>query len=370
MPLQNNANQANNNKKQKTALREWTEIILFALLFTVLLRFFFVEAYTIPTSSMEKTLLVGDYLLVSKLHYGARIPITPLALPFVHHTLPFTQKVPAYFDWLQLPYLRLPGFSRVRRNDVVVFNYPLEEFRPVDKRENYVKRCVALSKDTLEIIDRQVFVNGEALSNPTTLQSNYFVRTNGSPIAAKTLERMDITEGILRLENEHLYEFPLTKVQAKQMSQLKDVLRMDTIVRDKGVNIEGEFVFPYEHLKHPWNLDNYGPLIIPAKGTTIPLTATNLPLYLRIIEVYEGNQIDIDNEGIRINGQIADSYTFKMNYYFMLGDNRHNSADSRHWGFVPEDHIVGKGILIGWSNNRSILNLAGYRWGRICRGIE
>lgn len=337
-------------KPPKSALREWTEALLFAIIAATIIRTFFIEAYTIPTSSMEKTLLVGDYLFVSKLNYGPRIPMTPLAFPFAHHTMPFTQGRKSYLEWLNLGYHRLPGFQSIKHNDIVVFNYPIEDFRPVDKRENYIKRCVGLPGDTLAVKDRQLLLNEQLAVQPEGTQFNYFVKTDGKPISPVTLQKLDITEGGLQMQSNNqagdLYQFTMTDANLQKMSELENVVQIDTVLRADGKYFHHESIFPQNSKLFTWNIDNYGPLVVPKKGMRMPLDSLTIPLYQRIITIYEGNTFRVVNGKPYVNDQAVDSYTFQMDYYFMMGDNRHNSADSRYWGFVPEDHIVGKAIMV------------------------
>ncbi|OWY21186.1 signal peptidase I [Sphingobacteriales bacterium UPWRP_1] len=353
----------------KSGIREWLYAALFAVIITIFIRTLIAEVYIIPTSSMEKTLLVGDYLLVSKFSYGIRMPITPLSLPFSHNTLPFSGK-PSYSAAIQLPYCRLGSLDNLKRHDPVVFNYPIDDQRPIDKRENYIKRCIALPADTFEIINRQVYINGKPDSLPPLAQFNYFLRTDKTPLSPQTLSKMGITEGGLRSDNAGLYEYTLTAANLLKVKQLQNVVGIDTIVRAKGIYLPHEPVFPQDPQNYPWNIDNYGPLVIPAKGMTIVLNTQNISLYSRIIEVYEGNQLQVTENSITINGKETNTYTFGMNYYFMLGDNRQNSADSRYWGFVPEDHIIGKAKLVWLSSEEGVPFPDNVRWERMFKPVE
>ncbi len=391
-------------KFKKSGTREWADAIVFAVIAATIIRTFFIEAFTIPTSSMEKSLLVGDYLFVSKLSYGAKLPNSPLSFPFAHHTLPLTESVKSYLEWIKLPYYRLPAFTKIKNNDVVVFNYPdgdtvviqhqnqsyyqlardygrdviwnnpdLEIVsRPVDKRENYIKRCIGIPGDTLEIIDQIVYINSKKADLPNFSQFSYTVVTDGTYLSEKTLEKMDITDPIYpNPAFPFAFDVMLTHENAKKIEQFDFVKQVLPNIKPKG----------YEHYRksmpiiphHPsfgWTEDNFGPLFIPKKGSVISLTPENIIIYTRAIETYEGNQVNIQGDKIFINGEQADSYTFKLDYYFMMGDNRHNSADSRFWGFVPEDHIVGKAVLVWLSldANKSFVNKV--RWNRLMNTIK
>lgn len=353
--------------KKKSAGREWFDAIIFAVIAATLIRGLFLEAYTIPTGSMEKTLLVGDFLFVSKVNYGARMPITPVAFPFAHHTMPITG-TKAYWDGIQWKYRRLPGFGDIKRYDVVVFNYPVEAdspyYRPVDKRENYIKRCMAIAGDTLSIVNAQVFVNGKPAEKPEFSQTNYYIKSDGNDFNPQALEDMSIE--VLRVSADEYY-FTMTADQAAIIKNWANVESLQPMVKPAGA-YEPQ-IFPQDR-RFQWNEDNFGPIIIPKEGWTVTLDSTNLPLYERAITVYEGNTLQKINNDILINGKKTNTYTFKMDYYWMMGDNRHNSLDSRFWGFVPEDHIVGKAMFVwmSWNANGEFLNKI--RWSRILGGID
>jgi len=389
-------------KIKKSWLREWVDAIIFAVVAATIIRIFFIEAYTIPTSSMEKSLLVGDYLFVSKVAYGPRVPMTPLSFPFVHHTLPLTTTTKSYLEWVKLPYYRFPGFSSIDHNDAVVFNYPdgdtlslkfqsnisyyslVREYgrdrvsrdtrnfgeiaaRPVDKRENYIKRCIGLPGDTLSIREQQVYINSSPAENPDKLQYKYIVNTDGSKINPKILDRLEITEGG-NTSNRGEFVFFLTDKIADELGRLPNVKKVIKYREPAGKKNSDLFPFIADN---DWNLDNYGPLYIPKSGDIISLDLDNIKIYKRVIESYEGNDLQVRDGQIFINGQQTNSYTIKMNYYWMMGDNRHNSADSRYWGFVPEDHIVGKAFFIWLSldQNKSLFN-GKIRWGNMLRLVN
>lgn len=356
-------------RSKKGQMREWVDALLFAVVAATIIRSFIIEAYTIPTSSMEKTLLVGDFLFVSKFHYGPRTPNTPISFPFAHHTMPVVGGK-SYVESLQFPYFRIPGFQNVKRNDIVVFNWPQEDFRPVDKRENYIKRCVAVPGDKLEVQGSILYINDAVAFEPAEMQYQYKVLTNGEPLNRKVIQDMEITDGGMISSHTGLYLFSLTEDKVKQLETFKNIREVEKHRAAKGEVQAQRYYYPPDIEKYPWNVDNFGPLVVPAKGETVALNSDNILLYKRIIEVYEGNDLLIEGDAIKINGEVADSYTFKMNYYFMMGDNRHNSEDSRFWGFVPEDHIVGKAWLVWLSLDKGKSFPANIRWDRFFKPIH
>ncbi len=399
---------------------EWVDDILFALIAVYFINIFIFQNYQIPSSSLEKSLLVGDYLFVSKLSYGPRVPNTPIAFPLVQNTLPFFN-CKSYLDWPEWDYKRVKGFGHVKRNDIVVFNFPAGDtiamkvqnpdyyslvkdygreailldkatfgdviYRPVDKRENYVKRCIGMPGDTLEVRNNQVYIDGVAAKNPEKMQLKYLLETNGSMLSEEQFRLLDISKadramidgnnntslmaflGIKPNENGQynpVYHIPLTQKAleiAKKLPIVKNVfVEPDTF--------GGDTYYPVGY-ETGWSRDNYGPIWIPKKGATIPLTERNLALYKRCIVNYEHNNLEVKDGKVYINGKPETSYTFKYDYYWMMGDNRHNSADSRSWGFVPEDHIVGKPIMIWLSldKDRSLFD-GGIRWNRMFRWVH
>jgi signal peptidase I len=350
---------------------QWGQGLFFAIFTAVFIRAFFVEFYVIPTASMERTLLVGDNILVSKLNYGARIPMTPISYPFANHTFPSTN-LKAYWDILELPYLRLPGFSSVKRGDVLVFNYPHDTIdnRPVDKKEFYIKRCEALPGDTLLIDNARVYVNGQVQPEPKEAQFEYKVDTAG-------LMNPDIFRQLhITLYDGHL-NYTMTRQSAATLRTYSNIKSVTQDIAAKGLPDE---VFPRifppyallaNHVPdYKWNVDNMGPIIIPKKGWTVKLDSMTFPLYERAIEVYERNKVHVEGRDIVINGKKTDTYTFKMDYYWVIGDNWYDSEDSRYWGFVPEDHIGGKALFIwmSWDSDAPLLDKI--RWDRFLKGIE
>ncbi|SDM29682.1 signal peptidase I [Catalinimonas alkaloidigena] len=352
-------------RKPKSSAREWTEAILFAVVAATLIRWLFLEAFTIPSPSMEKTLLVGDFLFVSKIHYGARTPQTPLQVPLTHQTLWGTDQ-PSYSTRLQWPMFRLPGISHVQRNDVVVFNFPPELDHPVDLKTHYIKRCLAVGGDTLQIRNRQVYINGEAAPNPTEMQFSYLLEVGTVELKPAFFKQWDIREWQRVPGGFKIYTTPAIADSLRNEAQVK---RLEPLEEQPGV--ADNYVFPNAAALFPWNQDNFGPLWIPAEGGTLPMTKENVALYGETIRRYEHlRKVELKDNQLLIDGAPVQEYTFRQNYYFMMGDNRHNSLDSRYWGFVPEDHIVGKAIFIWMSMERENKGTDGVRWNRIFQAIR
>ncbi|MDR3251829.1 MAG: signal peptidase I [Tannerella sp.] len=399
--------------------------LLFALIAVYIINIFVFQNYQIPSSSLEKTLLVGDYLFVSKLSYGPRVPNTPISFPLVQNTLPVLN-CKSYLDWPEWGYKRVKGLGEVKRNDIVVFNFPAGDtvalkvqnpdyysllkiygreairlngesfgeilYRPVDKRENYVKRCVGMPGDSLQVIDNRIYIDGKILENRKNVQYVYFVETDGTLIKEEMFRRLNVSRDDRMLVSElteetgyyhqslqhigftpnaegrynPIYRLPLTveahAIVAKMPSVRKTLIEPDNF---------GGYVYPIDY-ETGWTRDNYGPVWIPRKGATITLDEKNLALYHRCIRNYENNTLEIRPDGTAvINGEATDTYTFRYDYYWMMGDNRHCSADSRSWGFVPEDHIVGKPILVWLSLDKDRGLFDGrIRWRRMFRMVD
>ena len=424
-------------RPKKTSARSWGDALIFAVAAAYIIRACWFELYTIPTSSMESSLMIGDFLSVSKIAYGVRVPQTPVAVPFIHNKLPKTE-VKSYSEVVKLPYIRSKALKPVRNNDVVVFNYPdgdtvvverqaesyyaiVREFetmfnpdastteknclfrhyppeyiqqmrlkypgaykpgkgrevvwseykvitRPVDKRENYVKRCIGIPGDKLEVRDCQVYINGQKAVNPDRIQFMYLVsHPNGLQLSKKERKSLNINEEDMQQVDINRYVYRLNAEQKK----LIEKTGFDVQLLSDDAGKYDPDIFPHDS-NYQWNKDFFGPLTIPQKGMTVQLTPGNIALYEKVIRNYEGHDLKVDGDRILIDGQEATSYTFAMDYYFMMGDNRHNSADSRFWGFVPEDHIVGKASIVWlsidkfktWSDKGKV------RWKRMFRKIR
>ncbi len=409
----------------------WVDALVFALVAVYFINLFFFQNFVIPSSSLEKSLLTGDYLFVSKVSYGPRIPETPLSMPLTQHTLPIIN-TKSYIEWPHWDYRRVKGLGHVKLNDIVVFNYPagdtlcsadtykdqdyyalcsyigksllasqgmeqpdlkamnpvaqrdyLESVmamgrkymkdnpveygeiitRPTDRRENYVKRCVGLPGQTLQIKNRIVYLNGKANKEPDNVQYSYYVKLKGQ-MPTELMDELGISNEDMASLNQYGY-LPLTQRAAKKLAARKD------IVADIRLNTDAQTgdLYPLNAYTG-WTRDNYGPVWIPKKGATVKLNMKNIAVYERPIRAYEHNDLKVKDGQIYINGRLAHSYTFKMDYYWMMGDNRHNSADSRYWGFVPEDHIVGKPIFIWWSHNPDHPGFSGIRWSRLFNFVD
>jgi signal peptidase I len=386
----------------KPASREWIDAGVFAIVAATIIRTFVFEAYVIPTGSMEKTLLINDFLFVNKMSYGARVPQTPISFPFVHNTMPFSKTMPSYTTLVQLPYKRWYAFNEVKRNDVVVFNFPagdtiinLPEYgsaqpyydvlryqfrgdrealkaqypllvHPMDKTDNYIKRCVGIGGDVIQVKNGSLFVNNQPAMIPANAQTEYLVETNGTPIAENFFTDelgVDLAndDGQIRVDNSkpNIYVLNMTVAEAAKVKALPNIKSVSPYAE----NIVGQ-TFPNDEINYPWTVDNYGPLAIPKKGDVLNINAQTIALYRRLIITYEHNTLEEKDGKFFINGKETNTYTTQYGYYWMMGDNRHRSQDSRFWGFVPETHVVGKASLIWFSWNK------GPRWSRIFRSIK
>lgn len=347
----------------KSAAGDWISSILFAIVAATIVHTYFIQPFTIPTSSLEKTLLVGDFLFVSKFHYGARLPMTTVAAPMVHDTIPILN-IKSYLSKPELPYMRLPGFQKIKRNDIVVFNWPVDTmldmrhtdkhyYKPIDKKTNYVKRAVGVPGDTLSIKDGYVYINGKqnVLNDRARIQFSYDITFKGQ-IASNAqvyeiLKRFDMTDGLGYDQQNEKWIIPAATEEA--VARAKNHPNIASIeIRKDSLGNRDAGIFPMNSA-YNWNNDYFGSLYIPQKGTTITLTPESLPLYKRVITAYEGRELSVNGNQITIDGQVTDQYTFNQDYYWMMGDNRHNSQDSRVWGFVPFDHVVGKPVLVWMS---------------------
>ncbi|NJN32996.1 MAG: S26 family signal peptidase [Saprospiraceae bacterium] len=375
---------------KKGMFREWIEAIVFAVFAAAFIRMFLIEAYVIPTSSMEGSLLVGDYLFVSKAHYGIRTPMTVVQVPLLHNQVPVLGSE-SYITKPNLPYYRLAAIEPVQRNKPFVFNWPIGDsvyitpnrswnieqirqmsppqlrqaqipypfdesnlvIRPLDKKDHYIKRCVAIAGDKFEVRDRQIYINDQPAIVPKKVQFLYTVSGNGNLNTEEMIDwGVNVEEGFQSSNN--TYVFALTNENIER-------------IKTKGFNVtvyprneNSPDIFPQDTAHFKWSVDNFGPLVIPAAGATVQLSPENIALYRRIITVYESNSLEQRNGEFFINGSKTNSYTFKQNYYWAMGDNRHNSEDSRFWGFVPHDHIVGRPLLVWMSTGKN-----GIRWNRI-----
>lgn len=363
-------------KKQKSAMREWWDSVLFAVVAATLIRGLFLEAYTIPTGSMEKSLLINDFLFVSKVHYGARTPKTILQVPLTHQKIWFTE-IPSYSDAIQIPNFRLPGFTSVKNGDVVVFNYPGCPERPdpyggfdkypVDLRTNYIKRCIGIGGDVVDIRNSEVYVNNKKFDNAANTQKYYSIETNTN-VNEKLFEKLGIENKGERSENGKIY-YSINSTESA-LAELKKYDFVTNIFPDiiaKGDTTDQNYnAFPHQTTLFSNNRDNFEPFTVPKKGMKIELNEKNIAMYKSVITVFDLNKnAEYKNGKIFIDGKQVNTYTFNQDYYFMMGDNRYESDDSRFWGFVPADHIVGKAVFIWMSidANGSLLNKI--RWSRL-----
>lgn len=384
--------------EKRNALLDWLDAIIFAVVFVTFINIFFFQAFKIPSSSMESSLLTGDHLFVSKLTFGPKLPETPLTIPFTHNVI-FGKE--SYSTLIHNDYRRLKGFRNVERGDYVVFGFPdgdtiltkapADDYytvcrfygkdyavkaygpvkvRPSDKKDHYVKRCVAIHGDTLSVVDGRVHINSVAQEVWPGVQTTYTVMTDGSRINSKLLEKIGLNIAELQYD-ETLPGYPQMPLTSSMLDAVKSCANVVSVEEQVDVYPPDYpdsylMLFPYSE-KFRWTRDNYGPIWIPEAGRTVKLNSENLPLYERLIRVYEKNDLKVSDGKIFINGVETDEYTFKQNYYFMMGDNRHNSLDSRYWGFVPEDHVVGRPALIWLSTDVNRKFPFNIRWNRFLK---
>lgn len=362
------------NKNPRNAAREWKDAILFAVVVAYIIRTFYIEAFKIPTPSMEKSLLVGDFLFVSKVHYGSRVPLTPLAIPFAHQDI---MGVKIYSELLKLPYLRFPSLEKIKRNTPIVFNNP-DEDHPVDKKTHYIKRCVGIPGDTLSVKNGHVYIDGKLSDDTMKLQFNHYVEFKDYlPSEEVLVNELDLFDYIkhsdlapfynnMAYTNPMAYEMPLSPEKIAKIKQMPNLKSIVTMVQNETEAEQG--IFPQNQSLFPWSRDHFGPIFIPKKGATVLMNTANYYLYKQAIEKYEnaGKLSLVGNDKVLLNNKEITEYTFALDYYWMMGDNRHNSEDSRFWGFVPEDHIVGKPLFIWFSikNKRSFDKEQTARTGR------
>lgn len=343
----------------KTQVGDTISSLLYAIVVATLVHTYVMQPFTIPTSSLEKSLLIGDFLFVSKFHYGARTPKTAVALPMVHDSL-LVVKEKSYLSWPQLPSFRFPGIQSIKRSDIVVFNWPVDTVyqffdrsrrhidKPLDKRSNYVKRCVGLPGDSFSIKNGEILINNKKLVLPERArpQWSYDVVTDGSSFDTEyILGELQLTDRIIQTgENQFIFSAVTDEAynKLKQNPAIKSIIKR---IAPAPQSVD-ESIFPHNQ---KWSQDNLGPIYIPQANKTVVLNKETLPFYKRLITVYEGNKLEEKGGKIYINDKEATNYTFKQDYYWMMGDNRHNSEDSRYWGFVPFDHVVGKPVFIWWS---------------------
>ncbi|QQL51012.1 signal peptidase I [Mucilaginibacter ginkgonis] len=352
-------------KPKKTKLREWIDALVFAVVAATIIRGLLFSAYAIPSGSMEGTQMTGDYLFVSKFDYGARMPITPITIPFLEPTLA-NGSVKTYWDGLQLPYFRLPGFSHIKNGDIVVFNIPTDSInKPIDMKTTLIKRCQAIPGDELKIVNSQVYINGKAAKNAPKAQTSYIVTTDGTDLNPQVIQDLHIEIYQQGQANSYLMIIPTDSYNTfKSFSNIRSI----TPVVTPGGQYDPS-VFPHSPL-YKWSIDNYGPLLVPKKNLTIALNDSTVALYKSIITNYEHNTLSGSANNYTLNGAKATTYTFKSNYYWMMGDNRHNSDDSRYWGFVPEENVVGKAMFTWMSIDSSATFFNKIRWNRVLRKIE
>lgn len=352
-------------KTKKSKTREWFDAILFAVVASTIIRGLLFSAYAIPSGSMEGTQMTGDYLFVSKFHYGPRMAVTPVSIPFLEPTVT-DAKIKTYWDGLQLPYYRLPGLTSVKNGDIVVFNLPVDSaVKPVDEKTSYIKRCQAIPGDVISIANAQVYINGTPLKNAPRAQTSYRVTTDGSDLNPQVLQDLHIEVYQQLTPKDYVMIIPVESFDT--FKGYANVKAINPVVEPAGVYDPA--IYPHNP-KFKWNMDNFGPLAVPKAGTSVALNDSTVALYRPLIVNYEHNTIIRRGSDYYINGQKSATYTFKQGYYWMMGDNRHNSEDSRFWGFVPEENIVGKAMFTWMSIDSTASLLNKVRWSRVMRVIK
>ncbi|MBE9466866.1 MAG: signal peptidase I [Bacteroidetes bacterium] len=344
-------------KKYINSLLDWIKAFLIAFILLLVIRIIFIQSYTVESSSMEKTLMPGDNIIINKTKYGYRFPITLLTMPFNNNK---------YLDWIKIPYLRFPSSEKIKHNDLIAFNYPNLSDIPIDKKEIYIKRCIALPNDTIECYGKKITINKKVIIDNENVQNNYRVTTNGYKLKEDFFKKYNISEGRL-VSDIGVYDLPLTKEQAMLLLNDPKIRYVRLLKKLKGDN--SSFIFPHSRY-YNWNSDNFGPMIIPKKGNVIKINFKTLPLYKRIIETYEGNDLKIEKYRILINNRVQKTYTFKKNYFYVIDDNRDKAKDSRYWGFVPEDHVIGKASYVWLSIDKNNKWLKKIRWSRFFKSVK
>lgn len=350
--------------KNKSKIKDWIKAIIIALLLIWFVKIFFIQSYPISSSNMENTLYSGDHIIVNKIKFGVRLPITLLSIPLLDNKIPLLN-ISSYLDWITLPYFRIFDFINIKRNDVIVFNNPFENDLPTDKKSISVKRCIGIPDDTITIINKKVFVNSKWVRFNNNVIYKYRINTNGKKVSDSLIEKYNLYNGSMVAEN--VYDYFISSSTSDSLLKHPNIKN----ARLLGIIKTGDnyFIFP-QNPTYGWSDDSFGPLVVPKKNAIVKLNKKNIDLYKKIIEKYENNTLDIKNDSIFINNEIAKEYKFKLNYYFVMDDNRDNSFDSREWGFLPEDHIIGSATMVWFSINKSNNNKSRLSWSRLFNIIK